>query len=305
MNKVWVSIIIYLLLLTPAFMVAQSPEAGDVIINEILFSAKTGGAEFVEIFNRSNKTINLSTMSITKRDLSTLQTGTSVPLNSSGILLPQSYIVLTKNAAAIKSQYYALDTNAFCEMLLPNLLTNEDIVVLQDATGNKLDELHYYSSWHFPLLNDVHGVSLERLSPSRSTNDSTNWHSAAESAGFATPGYRNSQYEDTSNGTSEVTIEPEIFSPDNDGKNDVTNIIFHFATPGYVAIVKVFDVKGRPVRNLVENKLIGNDGAFSWDGVNDKKEKARTGIYVFYIEVWDANGAVKEYKRTCVLTTRL
>src|SRR6185295_10814424 len=109
-------------------------------------------------------------------------------------------------------------------------------------------------------------------------------------SGFATPGDMNSQQGEAGTGTSDVTIEPEVFSPDNDGFNDVVNILFHFSTPGYLANVKVYDSKGRSVRTLIENKLLGNDGSFSWDGVNDDKEKSRTGIYVFYIEVFNING---------------
>ena len=85
----------------------------------------------------------------------------------------------------------------------------------------------------------------------------------------------------------------------------MVNISFHFTTPGYIANVKVFDSKGRPVRKLIENELLGNDGTFTWDGISDDKEKARTGIYVFYIEVFNLDGDIKEYKKTCVLATRL
>jgi hypothetical protein len=185
------------------------------------------------------------------------------------------------------------------------LRTDEDIVVLKNTSGEAIDSLHYFADWHIPLLNDDHNVSLERLSFTRNTNDAGNWHSAAETAGFATPGYKNSQQSEGGNGSSDITIQPEVFSPDNDGHNDVVNILFHFTTPGYIANVKVFDSKGRPVRTLVENQLLGNDGNFSWDGFNDKSEKAHTGIYVLYIEVFNLDGDVKEYKKTCVLATRL
>ena len=168
-----------------------------------------------------------------------------------------------------------------------------------------IDSLHYYSSWHFPLLNDRHNISLERLSATRPTNDSQNWHSASQTSGFATPGYKNSQLDEPGAGKDDVTIEPEVFSPDNDGKNDVVNVVFHFDTPGYLANVKVYDSRGRIVRTLIENQLLGNDGVFSWDGVNNDKEKSRTGIYVFYIQVFNLNGDEKEFKKTCVLATKL
>jgi len=39
--------------------------------------------------------------------------------------------------------------------------------------------------------------------------------------------------------------------------------------------------------------------------VTDKKEKARIGIYIFYVEVFALNGDTKKYKRTCVLASKL
>jgi flagellar hook assembly protein FlgD len=102
-----------------------------------------------------------------------------------------------------------------------------------------------------------------------------------------------------------VEVQPETFSPDEDGIDDNVNISFHFSTPGYTASIQVYDAKGRLVRTLVNNALIGNDGTFSWDGVTDKKEKARIGIYIFYVEVFGLNGETKNYKRTCVLASRL
>ena len=149
------------------------------------------------------------------------------------------------------------------------------------------------------------GVSLERLHPDRATQDQSNWHSAAESAGFATPGYKNSEYVDSKGDGSVVSVHPEIFSPDNDGHNDVVNVHYHFENPGNVASVIVYDSKGRLVRNLVNNELIGNDGSFVWDGVTNDYDKARIGMYIFYVEVFDINGNTKNYKKTCVLASKL
>jgi hypothetical protein len=208
--------------------------------------------------------------------------------------------------ADIKSRYTIYDTEALLQASsLPSFVDGEDTICIGNANGKLLDRLVYYEDWQFPLLNDKRGVSIERLSPVRPTQEKTNWHSAAETAGFATPGYRNSQQNIFDGGGDEISISPEIFSPDNDGRDDVVNIGFHFDKPGYVANIVVFDSKGRQIRKLISNQLLGNEGAFSWDGINESNEKARTGIYVFYIEVFDISGNVKAWKKTCVLATRL
>lgn len=292
--------------ITAHFAFPSPVTPGSVLFNEIMNSVPTGGAEFGELYNPTEKIYDLSTLRISCIDLETgVPNGFEQLSDGCYLFFPDDYIVLTDNPDYIKNNYVIENTDAFLQMNFPDLLTDGDMIVLQDNLGTTIDSLRFYSSWHFPLLNDVHGISLERLSSSRLTNDYTNWHSAAGSAGFATPGYRNSQYDDGGSGSADVTVEPEIFSPDNDGKNDVVNILFHFTTPGYLANIKVFDSKGRSIRTLVENELLGNDGTLSWDGINDDKEKARTGIYVFYIEVFNTNGDVKKYKKTCVLATRL
>ena len=94
---------------------------------------------------------------------------------------------------------------------------------------------------HFGLLNDTKGVSLERIDHDRPTQDATNWHSAAEAIGFATPAYKNSQYNDAGETDNAIEITPELFSPDQDGVNDIVNINYHFDTPGYVANVVIYD----------------------------------------------------------------
>jgi hypothetical protein len=68
--------------------------------------------------------------------------------------------------------------------------------------------MHCYKIWtEFPL---------ERLDILLETQNTNNWKSAAEHAGFATPGYQNSQYIAITE-SDEFTIIPKVISPDNDG----------------------------------------------------------------------------------------
>jgi hypothetical protein len=294
---------------TAKYVLTFSPSASDVVLNEVLFNARTtnSSGEFVELYNRSDKIISLSDLKITRRDLTTLTLDLPVALTSRCdlYLFPGDYLVLTDNPEAVQQYYAAPNPDAFLAISLPDLLTDEDRIVLEDASGNILDELHYNSSWHFPLLTTDDGVSLERINPDKPTQDSTNWHSASESVGFATPGYRNSQYSESSGDGSEISVAPEIFSPDNDGHNDVVNFNYHFDAPGYTANVTIYDSRGRHVRNLVKNELLGTTGSFTWDGVNDKHEKTSIGIYIVFIEVFKLDGTVKSFKKTCVLASRL
>jgi hypothetical protein len=47
--------------------------------------------------------------------------------------------------------------------------------------------------------------------------------------------------------------------------------------------------------------LLGSEGVFKWDGANDEGTKARTGIYILWIELFHPDGQVERLKKTCVL----
>jgi hypothetical protein len=235
--------------------------------------------------------------------------GTLVSVNdisADGFLIfPQEYYVLTSDPAKVKYYYSIQNQNAFVQMSMPSFNNDNGIVVIADKSQQIIDKFIYTPDMQFPLLNTTKGVSLERLCPERPTNDKTNWHSASEPSGFATPGYRNSQYNcnDATTGTVELT--PEIFSPDNDGNNDVLNINYSFEAPGYVATITIFDSRGRTVKLLAKSVMLGSTGSFSWNGITDDNEKAPIGIYIVYFEAFDLKGGTIHYKKTAVLAGKL
>lgn len=291
---------------TARFAIPEPPAANDIVINEILSDPNTGGVDFVEIYNRSNKVIDLKSIQLSQFD-----TAVGVPINPNVIsadgylIFPGDYLVLSENSDAVKSQYNTNNPDAF--LTIPNLPTMSISVgtVCLNAGFTVIDHFTYYLDMQFPLLNVTKGVTLERIDFERPTNDRTNWHSAAQDVGYGTPGYKNSQYNDAVDAASAIEVTPEIFSPDEDGMNDVVNINYHFDTPGFVGNITIYDSKGRLVKYLVRNELLGINGTFSWDGINEAREKERIGIYIIFMEVYDLTGKVKHYKKTCVLASKL
>jgi len=289
------------------FAIPSAVASNDIVINEILSNPKDDGVDFVEIYNRSTKIINLKELIISSLDTLASTLKNVCPITAEGYLLfPSEYIALTTNPEKVKEQYFTTNPKGFIPMnSFPPFNDNDGIVVLATKGQTTIDRFHYYKGLYYPLLNSTDGVSLERISFDRPTEDATNWHSAAETAGFATPAYQNSQFMNYPPKKDNITILPEIFSPDNDGYNDVLNIIFSFDDPGYVANITIYDSRGRLVRNLVKNKLLGTSGSFSWDGINENSEKASIGIYIIYLGVFDLKGKVKHYKKTAVLGGKL
>jgi len=152
------------------------------------------------------------------------------------------------------------------------------------------------------LLFDVEGVSLERISFIGDSDDPVNWHSAAEVAGFATPGYLNSQFIDfISEFEDPFEFTNKIFSPNNDGNSDFLILNYKLEKTGYIANIKIFDIKGRFVKYLSSNLLLGIEGFVKWDGTNQSNELASLGIYIVLIELIHTSGDIKQFKKTCVL----
>lgn len=291
---------------TLPFALPEPALENDVLINEVLFDPNTGGIDFVELYNRSNKTIDLKNIFIGSRDTITDVLKDTKAITTEGYLLfPETYLVISENQSTVKQQYQTINTTGFLDIVdIPSMNTDDDVVTLSDTAFDIIDELKYTSKMHFPLLVSTKGVSLERIDFNRPTDDRTNWNSAAEAVGFATPAYRNSQYL-LADGGSGVTISQPLFSPDNDGYQDVLNISYKLDEVGKAANVFIFDSKGRQVRHLIKNEQLAQEGVWSWNGINDENEKAPIGIYVIYVELFNLSGKVNKYKLSCTLAGKL
>ena len=287
------------------FALPQQGFYDDVVLNEVLFNPYTGASDFVEIYNNSNKFIDLQNWSLANLDNDSIDNYKTITTNPQ-LLLPGEFVVLTTNPQGVIDNYYDAVPTAILKMTsLPTYSNDAGNVYLINNLNVVVDSFYYDEDMHYPLLVSAKGVSLERIDYNRSSNDATNWHSAAESVNFATPGYENSQHLIAGDAGGEITISPETFSPDNDGFDDVVNINYRFPQGGLVAKIVIYDSKGRLIKKLVSNELLGVSGTFSWNGVNENNEKAKIGIYIIYFETFDTAGNVNSYKNTCVLAGRL
>ncbi|HRS53104.1 MAG TPA: lamin tail domain-containing protein [Bacteroidales bacterium] len=289
------------------FAIPETASYNDIIINEVLSNPPTGGSDYVEVYNRSDKIIDLGTLMIASYD-----TLSSTIINANNIsdeiylMFPGDYYCLTTDPVAIKKLYYTSNPKGFIKMSsMPSYNNNKGIVVISDKSNTIIDKLTYSASMHFPLLKSTKGVSLERINFNVPTEEKTNWHSASENCGFGTPAYKNSQYTDYTPSDDPITINPEIFSPDNDGHNDVLGITYKFEEVGYMANIIIYDAKGRQVKYLAKNTYLGTEGSFTWNGITDDNEKANVGMYVIYVEVFDLQGKIKHYKKAAVLASKL
>lgn len=280
---------------------ASLADSFDIVINEILFNPEANGVDYVEIYNRSANIINLKQLYIANRNSAGVISSIE-PLSIENILIfAGDFVVLTEEPSLVQQKFITANPGAFVQVSgMPSFPDDNGDVIILNAQGEIIDEVRYLDKWHYELITNTEGVSLERIdynAPSLQAN----FHSAATSAGYGTPGYKNSQFRIDAQIPGSITLSPEIFSPDNDGMDDFATISYDFPTPGYIANITVFDAAGRSIRYLQRNALCGVKGNFIWDGLGDKHQKLPQGIYIVFTDIFSASGKKKQFKNVIVL----
>jgi len=266
---------------------ASPPEYNDLVINEILTNAVGDeNADYLEIYNRSDKIIDLKDVKVGYGG-DTLPQKAVFAISRGSQMQPGTYIALCKRRSLTLEQYVCHDekTVVNCDSL-PDFATTKGIIYLTDRSLRTIDRFAYTEEMHYSKLLTVKGVSLERLYPDMPTQDENNWRSAAESAGFGTPGYRNSQAGNTFE-SSGFEVIPDVFSPDNDGFDDYTEVVCTFPDEENRVNIELYNNRGHHVKRLVNNVLCGSEARFRWDGTDDNDQPASAGMYVVQIECWN------------------
>ena len=288
-----------------AFGLPGNAVGGDVVINEILFDPISPAADYVELYNKSDKVLNISDfkLGMIKESFPSPPDTTIKTITSENRqIMPQQYLLLTTTPDEIGRQYEC-ETRNFIGMSGFPSYPNSGAAAVLYFRDTIIDVMRYSEDSHYPLLTVTKGVSLERVSADISSLDPDNWHSAAAPL-YGTPGYRNSVFVDNPENTAAVEMIPPVFSPDGDGFDDVTTVNLSDFDIGYTAKITVFDSQGRFVRDLVNCQNIANQSRFVWNGLDDNGRVVPAGIYVVFVEVFDIQGDVKRFKKAVVVAAK-
>ncbi len=150
----------------------------DVVVNEIMYAPLPGEPEWIEIFNNSDKIINIKNWSVS--DKSTLVR----ILKDDFFLQPKDFLILSKDSTILN--FYSIPS-AIIKLNLPSLNNSGDAIILKDSFGNTVDSLEYLPSWG----GSKGGKSLERILAEGSSTAQNNWSSSI-SPNKASPGRINS-----------------------------------------------------------------------------------------------------------------
>ncbi|OQX95910.1 hypothetical protein B6I21_02890 [candidate division KSB1 bacterium 4572_119] len=236
--------------------------AKTLAINEIMYSPQSGQPEWIEVYNPQTLSVDLQGWMISDSDSATAkvisETQLKIPANS--------YLVLSADSLLLDI-YDIRDAMLITIPGWQSLNNENDEIYLFDGNKNIIDNVNYFDFW-----GGDRGVSLERINFELSSNDSSNWGSSVDVSG-ATPGIKNSIFVDVLPANTAMDISPNPFSPDGDGKDDIT---------------------------------VGVSNSIIWDGRNDKGNVCRMGIYIVFLEaIHYQEGVVKTVKKSVVLANKL
>lgn len=280
------------------------PSEGSLAINEILFEPRTGQSRFVEILNLRDTvfgTINLALGVPGEKGWKYSR------LNKDKFLWlkPGAYQAFAKDAAAIAPDCRQEPAHILTAASFPTLNEKEGRLRLAWLPPEKengdtvvIDEVFYSHDFHHWLLTDTKGVSLERLDAHKPACTQENWVSAAETAGYATPGCENSHrwVGSLENEPAYFSLEPPVVTPDNDGLNDFLYIRWNARLAGCVCSITVYDAYGRKMKTLCQQLLLGADGEIRYDATDHTGRVLRPGVYVLYIDLARADRRHKRLK---------
>ncbi|MBN1117902.1 MAG: lamin tail domain-containing protein [Bacteroidales bacterium] len=286
------------------FGLAKNADSSDILLNEVLFEASDSVPEFIELYNNSNKVIDLKSFSIGfSTNQNEILSGEIMLCSSNLQLLPNEYIVFTGEKQQLITQYPNSPQSQIIEVNTWKNLSNEGgFITLLDSWGNVMDKAIYGPEIQFSLLNETRGVSLEKIAFKSDGSRTDSWHSASHEVNYATPALVNSQAMLINSETiGNVSIRPDEFSPNNDGFEDYAVIYYKFEKPGYLASIYVFSSDGLLISTIANNVLFGASGEYTWEGTDDSGNKIPMGYYIVYIEAIHPEGEVFNYKKAVLV----
>ncbi|MGB0176640.1 MAG: gliding motility-associated C-terminal domain-containing protein, partial [Owenweeksia sp.] len=287
---------------TLRFTIPSVPEKGDILVNEILFNPRSGGSDFVEIYNNSQRLFDLKFLRLGHIDPAFGDiTDTEIIMEESFLFEPGRYLALTTNRAYLIDNYNArFPENVVNVARLPSMNDDEGSIAVATSGLNVIDFYEYSEDHHLSLI-DPEGVSLERQSFEGPSNNPANWQSAASTAGYATPGYTNSQ-RIRPDFSMTIGVEPKVFSPNQDGYHDVVTLSYNFEVPNNLLTVSIWNASGYKLRDLLYNQNVAQQGFVTWDGTDNSGNRLNSGIYIVVFDYFNTNGTHEVQKETCVLS---
>jgi hypothetical protein len=230
------------------------------VINEIMYRPAAGEPEWLEIKRNAGNTETAELVVVVKDD-------------SCQISVNGEYAVITASEADKETieEAYGCECEIFTGLAR---LTDAGVLIgLKDVNGSLYEEFCYDPDWNQGLA----GVSIERVNPLLPARED-NW---SRCVGNHTAGRENSVYTELPMQSHKLSVTPGVFAPI---KGEHAVISYSNSSNLNLVKIEIFDLKGRLVRKLADQKYQSQEGMYLWDGRNERGSIVPRGIYVILFE---------------------
>ncbi|MEC9110690.1 MAG: lamin tail domain-containing protein, partial [Verrucomicrobiota bacterium] len=150
--------------------------ANPIVINEIHYDEndKTIRAEFIELYNNSEESVDMSQWYFSDGIDYTFKEGTTI---ESG-----AYLVIAESPETIDEQFkYSNALGPFANNT--SLRNSGEKIVLRDSEGKRIDQVDYSLGFPWPTVGDLRGTSeaspsIELINPSLNNNLGGSWRAS-------------------------------------------------------------------------------------------------------------------------------
>ncbi len=261
-------------------MVYISCATAPLIINELMPVPAPDQVEWVEIYNRSSRNVNLQGWQIADNNL------------SGKMIVDSSLVLANDHFAILTGQSELFSCSEDCSILsvpgFPTLNNSEDAVILIDPQGIRMDEISYDA---YTAL--AEGRSLERIRTDAPGTDPRNWGICIDESA-STPGAENSLYLNELATELKIDLSPNPFTPNGDGQQDKLVINYELPFEQGLMSIAVFDMAGRRIAEPALAEAVSHRGQIIWNGAASYGGIAVTGLYICKVMVDDQQGKVTE-----------
>ncbi len=273
------------------------PQKSDLLISEILFNPEPNGYDFIELYNASDKIINLEDISFSNGKEKYSARANIASNNSYKFIKPNEYRVFTLNTENILNWYTVPKPAHILECKkLPSMPDDAGAISILNEEELLIDEFVYNQGLHFSWMQNVEGRSLERKKMQFVENNFQNWASASDNIGRASPTGKNSQFEDGNvNSNKDFWLSAKVLKPYAEGTETALEINYNIEGETVFMNVKVFSVSGAFISEVMHGLSIRNSGMVKWDLANNGS-LVSAGTYVLSIECYSENGKNQQYK---------
>jgi len=264
------------------FSASGGSSSGDVVINEINYNSSDdlNSGDWVELYNNSEQDILIEGWKFFDENddhVFEFSTGLSIASNE--------FLVICQDTSLFRLLHH--DVNNYVGNTGFGLSGGGELIRLYNNENILVDSLTYDDSDPWPLGPDGEGFTLELINPGLDNSLPQSWSESLNL--YGTPGSENSVYEvlDVSNEYfSQIPQKFSFYQNYPNPFNPMTQIKYEIPRDGYVSIA-VYDLVGRLVKTLVNEKQSAGYYSINWDATNKQSLKVSAGMYIYTIQSGD------------------